>query len=213
MTSAVPAAEPEAGLHPDAADRETRFGIWLLAAGTVGLLVAVVLLVEKIALIQDPSYVPTCSLNPVLSCGSIMESVQAELFGFPNPILGIAGFPVLIVTGAALLAGARLARWYWVALQAGVTAAMVLVGWLIFQSLYRIGALCPYCMVVWVVVIPTFWYLTLRNLERGRFGRKAARSKVTRGLVAWHAPLLLGVYLLVIALIAIEFWDYWSTLG
>ena len=28
------------------------------------------------------------------------------------------------------------------------------VHWLIFQSLYRIGALCPYCMVVWAVTIP-----------------------------------------------------------
>ena len=27
------------------------------------------------------------------------------------------------------------------------------VHWLIFQSLYRIGALCPYCMVVWAVTI------------------------------------------------------------
>ncbi len=137
---------------------------------------------------------------------------QAELFGFPNPILGIAGFPVLIVTGATLLAGARLASWYWLRLQVGITAAMVLIGWLVVQSLYRIGALCPYCVVVWAVVMPTFWYLTLGNLERERFGRRAARSNVTRGLAAWHAPVLLGTYLLLIVLIAIEFWDYWSTL-
>jgi len=40
------------------------------------------------------------------------------------------------------------------------------VHWLIFQSLYRIGALCPYCMVVWVVTITVFWNVTLHNLTR-----------------------------------------------
>ena len=39
--------------------------------------------------------------------------------------------------------------------------------WLIFQSLYVIGALCPYCMAVWAVTIPICWYVTLHNLERG----------------------------------------------
>jgi hypothetical protein len=53
-----------------------------------------VLAVERYALLADPAYVPTCSLNPVLNCGSIMASSQAEAFGFPNPLLGVAGAPV-----------------------------------------------------------------------------------------------------------------------
>ena len=53
---------------------------------------AATLLIEKIELIEDPSYVPSCSINPILSCGSIMVTDQAEIFGFPNPILGIIGF-------------------------------------------------------------------------------------------------------------------------
>jgi uncharacterized membrane protein len=127
---------------------------WLLASGLIGLVAAFVLAVEKYALLADPTYVPSCSLNPVLSCGSIMASPQAEAFGFPNPLLGIAGFNVVAATGAALLAGARLAEWFWAALQLGVFAAVVFVHWLIFSSLYRIGALCPYCMIVWAVTIP-----------------------------------------------------------
>ena len=79
--------------------------------GLVGFLAALVLAVEKYALLADPAYVPTCSLNPILSCGSIMASPQAEAFGFPNPLLGVAGFPVVAATGAALLAGGRLAEW------------------------------------------------------------------------------------------------------
>lgn len=184
----------------------------LLVAGSIGLLASAVLLVERLRMATDSDYVPSCSLNPVVSCGSVMESAQGSLFGFPNPILGIAAFPIVATTGVVLLAGSRLAQWYWRGLQAGVSAGLVLVGWLVSQSLYRIGALCPYCMVVWVVVIATFWYVTLRNLERGAFGTRAAGSELTRIAREWHAPVLLLAFLAVLTLIAVRFWSYWSTL-
>jgi uncharacterized membrane protein len=184
----------------------------LLLGGAAGFAAAFVLVVEKIALIADPDYVPSCSLNPVLSCGSIMETDQAELFGFPNPLIGVAAFAILMTTGAALLAGASLARWYWIALQVGAVLGLAFVGWLISQSLYVIGALCPYCMVVWAVVIPVFFYVTLRNLAAGAFGAAAACSAVVRVTIEWHAVILLVAFGVVIILIGVEFWSYWSTL-
>lgn len=79
---------------------------WLyVIGGAIGLLAAAVLLLEKVALLEDPTYVPSCSINPILSCGSIMQASQAEAFGFPNPLIGVAAFPVVITTGVALLAG------------------------------------------------------------------------------------------------------------
>ncbi|WP_210503319.1 vitamin K epoxide reductase family protein [Nocardioides xinjiangensis] len=192
--------------------QERGLAIGLVLGGLVGLLGAAVLLVERIRLAEDSSYVPTCSINPVLSCGNVMESAQAALLGFPNPILGVAGFPVVVATGAALLAGARLARWYWLGLQAGVTAAFALICWLVFQSIYRIGALCPYCMVVWVVVIPMFVYVTVRNLTTGVLGDAAAGSRLVTGLREWRAPLLFGAYMVVVLLVLERFWSYWSTL-
>ena len=47
-----------------------------------------------------------------------------------------------------------LPQWYWAGLTVGTVLGAVFVHWLIFQSLYRIGALCPYCMLVWSVTIP-----------------------------------------------------------
>ena len=191
-------------------DRRLAWG--LTAGGVVGFIAAAVLLVERIRLAQDSDYVPTCSLNPVLSCGSVMETAQASLLGFPNPIIGVAAFPVVVTTGVAVLAGARLARWYWLGLQVGVTAALAFVAWLAFQSIYRIGALCPYCMVVWAVVIPMFWYVTLRNLAAGAFGEKLRRSRASVVSAEWHAPILLVPFLVLLGLVGERFWSYWSTL-
>lgn len=191
---------------------DVAFAWLLLTAGVAGFVAAAVLLGEKLALLTDAAYVPSCSINPVLNCGSIMKTDQAEVFGFPNPILGVTAFPVLATTGAALLAGGRLARWYWWGLQIGATLGVGFVGWLIFQSLYRIGALCPYCMVVWAVVWPTFLYVSARNLCRGVFGESLRDSAVTRVLVGWHAPVLLAGYVVVVVLVGVRFWSYWSTL-
>ncbi|MEQ7845717.1 vitamin K epoxide reductase family protein [Nocardioides kribbensis] len=212
MTSALaptgPAsADVDAGVGPG-----VRPLAWLLLLGGVtGLLAAATLLVEKIALIADPEYVPSCSINPVLSCGSIMSTPQAELFGFPNPIIGVAAFPVLAATGAALLAGARLARWYWLGLQMGVVLGLAFVGWLVFQSLYRIGALCPYCMVVWAVVVPVAFYVSSFNLRAGLLGGALARSRAVRVIAESHVLVLAVVLVLVLVLVLHRFWSYWVT--
>lgn len=170
----------------------------LLVGGGIGLLAAFVLTVERFALAEDSGYIPTCSINPVLSCGSVMTTAQAAVFGFPNPLLGIAGFAVVATAGAALLAGGRLAGWYWAGLQLGATAGAVFVHWLIGQSLYRIGALCPYCMIVWAVTVPIFWYVTLRNLDR-RWPTHPAVAVLVRlhsaPLALWFAVLVALVLL------------------
>ncbi|WP_342744508.1 vitamin K epoxide reductase family protein [Brachybacterium massiliense] len=196
--------------------RESRaprgLGMLFTVTGAIGLVMAVVLLVEKIALIEDPSYVPSCSLNPVLSCGSVMGTPQASAFGIPNPIVGIAGFAAVLSLGFAFLAGARVARWMSVLIQAGVTFAVLFVQWLIGQSLYEIGALCPYCMVVWAVTIPLFWFTTIHHLRALADSSTSASRRALRLVIEFRVPVLVAWYLVILALIAVRFWDYWSTL-
>ncbi|MFI6514947.1 vitamin K epoxide reductase family protein [Spirillospora sp. NPDC050679] len=196
-----------------AAAAPPRSPAWVLAlGGAVGLLASFVLAVEKIALLKDPARTPSCSINPVLSCGSVMTTPQAEVFGFPNPLLGIAGFAAVTAVGAALLAGAVLPRWFWRALAAGTAAGAVFVHWLIFQSLYRIGALCPYCMAVWTVMIPIFWY-TAVHLLTSRPPNLPARTRGAARIAAdYHGVVLTCWYLAIVGLIAERFWLYWSTL-
>ncbi|WP_371786498.1 vitamin K epoxide reductase family protein [Streptosporangium subroseum] len=184
----------------------------LLVGGAAALTAAFVLTVEKIALLKDPAYVPSCSINPVLSCGSVMIKPQAEVFGFPNPLLGIAAFAIVTTIGAALLAGARFSRWFWLGLQAGVTAGVVFVHWLIFQSLYTIGALCPYCMLVWAVTIPIFWYVTLYNLAQRNLPVPAGVRRTAGAVTDYHAVALTIWFLVIITLIGVQFWSYWNTL-
>lgn len=185
------------------------FAYLLIIGGSVGLWAAFQLSLHKLELLNNPTFVPSCDINPVVACGSVIESAQGAAFGFPNPFLGLAGFAVVVTIGMGLLAGAKFQRWFWLGLQAGVTFGAIFVHWLIFQSLYSIGALCPYCMLVWTVTIPLFWYVTLYNL---RVGNIAATKKVSEFLLRHHADILLLWFVIVLGLILKRFWFYWSTL-
>jgi uncharacterized membrane protein len=164
------------------------------------------LTVEKIELLRNPSYVPTCNINPIVSCGSVMVTPQASVLGFPNPLLGLVGFTVVLVTGVLAVTKVPLPQWYWVGLTIGVLAGSAFVHWLIFQSLYRIGALCPYCMVVWAVTVPLLVVVTTIAVQPVR------DRAVVRTLLYWRWPLTALWFTALIVLILVRFWDYWSTL-
>ena len=194
-----PAADQPSGVRRASA-------VWVLIAGLFGLAASMTLTVEKIAILINPEYVPSCSINPVLSCGSVMVTPQAEAFGFPNPLLGIVSFTVVVVTGVLALAHVQLPRWYWAGFAAGTLLGTAFVHWLIFQSLYRIGALCPYCMVVWALTIPLL--VVVASI--------AAQSQDSNGVVGflhtWRWSLVTLWFTALVLLILVRFWSYWSTL-
>lgn len=210
MTGAV--ATEATGLTPDspAGPAVPALSAWsVLVAGVIGLVASVTLTLEKIDILLDPAYVPSCNINPILSCGSVMITPQASLLGFPNPLLGLVAFTVVVVTGLLAVTKVVLPQWYWIGLTAGLVVGAVFVHWLIFQSLYRIGALCPYCMVVWVVTIALL-VVVASIAYRPALGDR--RSGPGRLLFQWRWSIVALWFTAVFLLIMVRFWDYWSTL-
>jgi uncharacterized membrane protein len=185
---------------------------WVLIAGVLGLFASMTLTVEKIKILLNPSYVPTCNINPIVSCGSVMVTPQASVLGFPNPLLGIIAFTVVVVTGVLAVTKVFLPQWYWTGLAVGTLIGAGFVHWLIFQSLYRIGALCPYCMVVWAVTITLLVVvasIVFRPALESRTGRTWAAARV---VYRWRWSIATLWFTAVFLLIMVRFWNYWSTL-
>lgn len=207
-----PGAVPGSAARHSAAQMRNTIGTyrqtaWILViSGAIGIFASIELIVQKISVLSDPTFVPNCDINPILSCGSVINTEQASLFGFPNPILGVIGFTIVIMFGVLLFAGIELPRWMWLGLNTGALVAMVFVVWLVSQSLYVIGALCPWCMVVWAVTIPIFWQLTIDNLaaKRMSFGNAISEIVVT---LKWI--LVAASYLIIAGLIFIRWSDFW----
>jgi len=184
----------------------------LLVGGTIGVLCAGILTVEKIALLKNPGNPLNCDLSPIVACGPVINTPQASAFGFPNPIIGLVGFGVVATIGAALLAGAAFKRWFWVGLQGGAIFGIGFVTWLQFQSIFRIGTLCPFCMVVWSVMIPLFWYVTLYNLREGHIKTPPRLKSLVNFLQRHHGDVLIAWYLIIAGVILHHFWYFWETL-
>src|SRR5690625_5712785 len=109
-----------------------------------------------------------------------MERPAAELCGFPTQLLGVAafGFPLLI--GVLVLAGTELPGWVMIGLKLGLALGVVLVMFLFFVSIYRIGVGCPWCIVVWTVPIPMFVAVTAHNVLSGAFGTRTVANPFAR---------------------------------
>ncbi|KQX72494.1 hypothetical protein ASD10_16050 [Aeromicrobium sp. Root472D3] len=153
----------------DTYERSDRgLGLLLLIGGAIGLLSAAVLLIDKVKFLQDEADGKTaqlaCDINAFVSCGGVINTDQASAFGFPNPIIGVAGFAIVLTLGVLMVARVQLPDFVWLGLQAGALFGIGFVTWLQSQSIYEIGKLCPWCMVVWTVMIPIFVWLTARNL-------------------------------------------------
>jgi uncharacterized membrane protein len=205
-TNSVEAAEPPGRTAPEGVRVPPASAWWVLIAGAAGLTASITLTIEKFKLLANPSYVPSCSINPVLACGSVMSTRQAQAFGFPNPLIGIVAFTVVVVSGVLAVGRVRLPRWYWIGLAGGTLVGVAFIHWLIFQSMYRIGALCPYCMVVWAVTVPLLVVVTTMAVQPAR------DRAVVRTLLSWRWPLTALWFTALIVLILVRFWDYWSTL-
>ena len=182
--------------------RDRPFAWLLLITGIVGWLASGALVLEKLEVLKDPNHVTVCDVNPWISCGQVMQTWQGSVFGFPNMLMGIVAFAVIITTAMGLLAGATFARWYWLGLQAGVTLGFAFVVWLWSQALYSIHILCPFCMVVWAAMIPLFVWVTVRNVAHGVIRLPAGATRIL-GDSGWIITALL--YVAVVASIFFAF--------
>lgn len=184
-----------------------RFGLMLTIAGAIGLWSSLILAIEKAKVLADPHYTPSCSINPLVTCGDALGSWQGSLFGFPNPYLGLIGFTLVIVLGVLLLAQVTLPRFVLWGLAAGSALAFALIMFLVYTSLYELGKLCPYCMLVWAVV---FFLVVLTPVFAWSEGRD--QSGRAPWLVRNRALLVTGLFVVILAWIFIEFAENLSIL-
>jgi uncharacterized membrane protein len=207
LTSSIIACIPRFGLlgswhNPmvSAAERHQRpigLAIAIIVFGAIGWFASFALTIEKIDVLKNPDYVPSCNFSILVQCGKNLGSWQGSLFGFPNPLIGLGAFVAPIVVGVAILAGARFARWFWVTFNVGMLLALSFVAWLITESIFELNTLCPWCMLVWSITIPMFWLVTLHNLRSGNIPVPERARGFFESAYTWVPLITLGCYLIV----------------
>ena len=118
-----------------------------------------------------------------------MLSKQAEVFGFPNSLIGVATFAMMLVIAVALFFGVRFPKLFWQLVLGGTALAAIFCHWLAFQTTFIIGALCPYCMVAWFA---TLLVLSVAFRELIQFKRESLTEEsaieATETIQKWMVP-------------------------
>ncbi|MDO5661538.1 MAG: vitamin K epoxide reductase family protein [Brachybacterium sp.] len=187
---------------------ESRTGLVLLIGGAIGWIAALMLLIDKLYLLSHPGAVLGCDINPFISCGSVMVTWQSNAFGIPNMAIGLAGFAIMGATGALLASRTVLPRWYRWATWGGMAFAFAFVHFLAYSAIVVIGALCPWCMVVWAATAPMFFATTAFIIEQERPRLPGGLA----GLLRHWVVLTLVWYVLVAAVIAVAFLPQWQAM-
>lgn len=121
-----------------------------IIAGIIGLVASFALIHDKIQVLKNPAYIPSCNISPILSCGSVMDTEQANLLGVPNPVFGLIAFSMLLALGVVLSAGAAFGRWLWRTINAAALAGFVFFLYLFLSRFFG-------CIQSVLTVLPSGW--------------------------------------------------------
>ena len=182
------------------------FGTMLVAA-IAGLVAAFTLTVEKFHLLENPDAVLSCSFNVVLNCASVMKTWQSSVFGFPNSLIGLMGFSVVISVAVAGLSGVKFPKRFMQAAQICYGLGLLFAYWLFFQSVFVIQVLCPWCLVVTFVTTIIFDTLLRYNFRENTFNLAKKNHKiVAEWLKKDYDKLIVASWIfLMIAIVFIKF--------
>ena len=184
--------------------RYTAVWVVMLLSSLASLVASFVLSVEALRLAEDPTAELGCDINAVLSCGTVANSWQASVLGFPNAFLGLIAEPVVITIAVAGLAGVRFPRWFMLGAQAVYTIGFAFAYWLFHQAMFDIGALCPWCMLITVATTLVFFEMTHVNIRDNNLYLPRRVHETLSWTVRAHLDLLLVVaWLLVLALLVV----------
>lgn len=119
----------------------------LLVGSLLALLASFVLSYETLILARDSDAALSCNLSLALNCATVAKSEAAAIFGFPNSFLGLVTLPVMATIAVLALARVKLPRWFVRLGALGVAGGLAFAGWMLYQSLFVIQVLCPWCLL------------------------------------------------------------------
>lgn len=172
-----------------------------------GLLASFALTIEEISFLKEPHQL-VCDINSVINCSTVMQSPQANLLGFPNSLMGIAGYAMTLILGLLI---DKLDRKILFGLLIGSFGAFVFSQWLIYQSVFNIGAICPFCVLSGISSANIFFASLIKSLKSNLFNlNKNIDEKIQIFINKQYYFFIFGLwYFLLIGLIFNEIKSIW----
>jgi uncharacterized membrane protein len=170
-------------------------GAFMLFGAVSGFIASFLLTIDKIKILKDAQFNPSCNINEVLNCKSVMLSKQAEVFGFPNSLIGIGAFAIFVAVAIAMLGRVNFPKSFIDIALSGTILGVIFSHWLAYQTTFVIGALCPYCMVAWFGNFLILSSLIQSKLESKSLEVEDESARITIARVSSFVPIFHLVWL------------------
>lgn len=135
-----------------ASQQRIYYGI-IAAASTLGLAASFLQLLDKLAYLKNPSVNLICNVSSVFNCSNVLEAWQSSVFGFPNSIMCMVFFTIVLGVALAGATGSGINKWLRLIMHFFALFFLGFGAWYIWQSIYVIGSICIYCTICYTAVI------------------------------------------------------------
>ena len=131
---------------------------WLITVSSgVGLISSLIQTIERINNALHPKVALSCDINAIFSCSNVFGAWQSRVFGFSNSLVCMiffgltAGVAIAAATGSEINRRLRYIFHFFSVFFLGFGA------WYLWQSTYRIGYICIFCLFCYSAVIAMNW--------------------------------------------------------
>jgi hypothetical protein len=137
----------------------------------------------------------TCDLNSVFSCSSVLNAWQSKVFGFPNSLMCLVFFTIMFATALVGLTGGTQVRKLRLSLEAISVFFLCFALWFLWESTYKINALCVLCIFCFGGLLMLNWgwlRINASDFPTSQRGRKILAKVISSGMdiFGW---LLIGI--------------------
>jgi uncharacterized membrane protein len=119
----------------------------------VGLIASFWQMIEKIAILTAPTEPLSCNINAIFNCSNILNVWQSSVFGFPNSLMCIVFFVIILAIGLVGWTGGTINKNLRLTLQAFTLFFIGFGFWYLWQSIFTVGAICIFCLFCYAAVL------------------------------------------------------------
>jgi uncharacterized membrane protein len=173
----------------------------------LGLYASFTLSIETLVLAENANLPLACDLNSVFNCGGVMRTGEAKVFGFPNPFLGLVGYAAMATMAFLMIFNDSFPKYIKKLFLLFGFGAFLFSYWLILTSVYKIGILCPYCILSCLSATNIFFALIIYNLKENTFSVNENTNSIIQSILTkgWYIPIVVLWYFVIISLIILRF--------
>ncbi|MEI6053991.1 MAG: vitamin K epoxide reductase family protein [Candidatus Saccharibacteria bacterium] len=125
----------------------------IIISSLIGILASFLQLLEKINILENPSATLICNINYIFNCTNILDAWQSSFFGFPNSLMCIIFFAVMLTIGLVGWTGSTINKILRLVMHFFTTFFLGFGFWYLWQSIFSLGSICIFCLFCYSAVL------------------------------------------------------------